>query len=117
MLVREKRRATFGMRSRTGTRVHASLGPVRKNLSGLTGGFAMVARAFAPFGRQAAPGEKGLCFGAETQSALMNGGLQLGENRLQLVRIVSTDCAVTKFPDAVIESTSAQSHSERIPVI
>ena len=44
----------------------------------------------------------------------MNGGMQLRKNRLSLQGVFGGDGVVAKFPDAVIETPSAQAHEEKV---
>ena len=67
-------------------------------------------RILAPFRGQVATGKDRGRPVAETLSALMNCGLKIMKNRLHSGRILGGYGFGTKFPDAVIEPTSAQTH-------
>jgi hypothetical protein len=73
-------------------------------------GFAAVMRILAPLRRQVVSGKDRGRPVAETLSALMNCGLKIMKNRLHSGRILGGYGFGTKFPDAVIEPTSAQTH-------
>jgi len=72
---------------------------------------------FAAFGfKIQATCENGSGSDSEALGVLMNGRMQLGKNRFDLGSVLCGNSVAAKFPDAVIESSTAQAHSEKRPV-
>jgi hypothetical protein len=81
--------------------------------SKLGGIFSAVVGIPATFWRKIPACEDGGCPGSEALGVLVDGRSQLGENGLHPGAIVRSNCLSTEFPDAILETTSAQVHTRK----
>jgi hypothetical protein len=80
-------------------------------------GWLLVTEDFPTFRKKIrAAGENGSGSDSETLGVLMNGGMQLGKNRLHLESIPGGNGLLAQLPDSVIEPSTREAHKEKRPV-